>query len=440
MKKYFFCLVFFSCLSVMSYAQSKITLQVPDHSDAEIYHNGFLVGRGSALIKLDNTQNRFTIKKEGYRDYTATFGKKDIQYLLKKGKTNIYEMDFDTRLVQVTTSPSDAGIYINGKMVGHRSYLLEIPKGKMFAVELKKAGYQSIKRDYKFMSGGVLPPIKDHLVLTNRTVNVTTVPSDVSLYVDNRLVGEGSVTLVIPSESCITLKGIKEGRVPKEHVLCNKSGDSHEAPLSMRMELKDYVVQLHSTPDNATIKIDGKVVGTGKFDVQINEGACVEVIVQSPGFISEEKIYCNKPNFRPNFSSDHIKLDVDEAYLSSSQIDQANKDITIDVSESRSNDDTWKLISMIVTSHFDILEVTDKETGYIRTSWVAQSFKDSTIRTRFIVKLSGINPIQYRVKIQSQQSPAAQVSVKNDHDFEDWDRVLNTHKDIISEIQSRLRN
>ena len=95
---------------------------------------------------------------------------------------------------------------------------------------------------------------------------------------------------------------------------------------------------------------------------------------------------------------------------------------------------------MIVTSHFDVLEITDENTGYIRTSWVLNPFPQNTIRTRLIVKQSSISPLQFKVKLQSQYSGEAQTSVKNDHEFKDWDRILNTYTDMFSELQARLTN
>jgi hypothetical protein len=55
------------------------------------------------------------------------------------------------------------------------------------------------------------------------------------------------------------------------------------------------------------------------------------------------------------------------------------------------------------------------------------------------VKLGDTSPLKYIVKIASEQSGFAKTSVKDDDAFEEWDRILNSYKDIINELQARLR-
>jgi len=87
----------------------------------------------------------------------------------------------------------------------------------------------------------------------------------------------------------------------------------------------------------------------------------------------------------------------DDAYDASIQTDIANIDIELKTTKEEA--DAWKLISMIITSYFDVIEVTDRETGYLRTSWVIQTFKQNTIRTRMIVKLGDTDPLTYKIKL-----------------------------------------
>jgi len=106
---------------------------------------------------------------------------------------------------------------------------------------------------------------------------------------------------------------------------------------------------------------------------------------------------------------------------------------------SRSEADAWKILSQITMNYFDNIELADKETGYIRTSWNVKTFLGNTIRTRIIVKQADVSPLKYTIKLVSEQSRAAKTSVKDDELFLPWDRILNTYKDVISEFQSRLK-
>lgn len=87
----------------------------------------------------------------------------------------------------------------------------------------------------------------------------------------------------------------------------------------------------------------------------------------------------------------------------------------------------------------DVVEVTDKETGYLRTAWQLQAFKQNTIRTRIIVKQSSENPLAFKIKVVSEESRRPRTSAKSDELYRDWDRVLRKYKDVITEVQSRLR-
>jgi len=95
-----------------------------------------------------------------------------------------------------------------------------------------------------------------------------------------------------------------------------------------------------------------------------------------------------------------------------------------------------------VLSHFDVLENSDSQTGYLRTAWQLKAWGDSNevvIRTRIILKRSNDTPLRYTLKIVSERNKVAGVSVKEDENFIPWDRLLNTYKDVISEVQSRLK-
>lgn len=90
-------------------------------------------------------------------------------------------------------------------------------------------------------------------------------------------------------------------------------------------------------------------------------------------------------------------------------------------------------------NYIDVIEMTDKETGYLRTAWSLQTFKQNTIRTRIIVKESSINPLAFKVKLISEESGEAMTSVKSDHLYKEWDRVLRSYNNTISEFQARIK-
>lgn len=196
------------------------------------------------------------------------------------------------------------------------------------------------------------------------------------------------------------------------------------------------IVKLGVSEPDAKILLDGKLMGSGQLDIVVLSNTCVNIKIQKVGFLTETITFCNKSNYAPPPRTYYVEMKKDDAYDATEASDMANIDIEIKTNKPEA--DAWKLISQIITSYFDVIEVTDRNTGYLRTSWVIQTFKQNTIRTRMIVKLGGSDPLSYKVKLISEQSGMPQTSVKSDELFKEWDRVLRKYKEIINEIQTRL--
>ena len=197
-----------------------------------------------------------------------------------------------------------------------------------------------------------------------------------------------------------------------------------------------YKIQVSASQPDAKIYVDGRHVGNGQADVVVLKNSCVIVTVSKVGYLGQQVTYCNKKNYSKPPKTDFFQLKQDDAYIASLQTDIANVDISVKTNQDELK--SWRLLSQIITSYFDVIEVTDRETGYLRTSWVIQSFTQNTIRTRIIVKLGASNPLMYKVKIISEQSGKANTSVKKDEQFREWDRILRKYSGLINEIQSRL--
>jgi len=195
-------------------------------------------------------------------------------------------------------------------------------------------------------------------------------------------------------------------------------------------------VQLSVSETDAEIYIDGKLMGKGNTEVLILSNSCVTVKIVKVGFLKEKITFCNKKNSATPPKTYYVEMKRDDAYDASVQTDIAN--IDIELKTTKDEKEAWKLISMIITSYFDVIEVTDRETGYLRTSWVIQTFKQNTIRTRLIVKLGDTDPLTYKVKLVSEESRAPGTSVKSDELYREWDRVLRKYGNVFDELQSRL--
>lgn len=198
----------------------------------------------------------------------------------------------------------------------------------------------------------------------------------------------------------------------------------------------DERLKISVSEQDAVIYVDGKPSGSSA-EIKIDKGSCVAVRIVKIGFLTENLSFCDKKSAATIPKSLYVELKRDDSYDASLKIDFANNDI--DVRTTKPEVDAWRLMNQIITSQFDIIEITDKETGYLRTAWAVQTFKGNTIRTRIVVKLGGTDPLYYKIKLISEQSGEPGTSPKSDERFQEWDRVLRKYEGVVNEIQNRLK-
>ena len=132
-----------------------------------------------------------------------------------------------------------------------------------------------------------------------------------------------------------------------------------------------------------------------------------------------------------------MKMRVDDAYEASKQTDIANVDLELPTS--KSIDDAWQILNRVILNYMDVIETTDKETGYLRTAWTVQNFTQATVRTRIIIKQGTLDPLSYKLKLVSEIARGSGVSAKEDQLFKEWDRVLRQFEPIATELPSRMK-
>jgi hypothetical protein len=394
-----------------------------------------LVGTGTGEFKVkDKDPNTLIVHAEGYADERHTFLKGE-----KQPSDKVFTLILSRRIVTITALPYDATIYVNGEAHGQRTIALEVGQGLTSTVELRKPGFASIRRTYRFDRGGEVPPPTDRIELVDRVVNITG-PSGAQILRDGVRIGEGNADLTIPRGGCSVARIETPGWLPAEKSYCNKEG-LPDPPLTDRIAQSGRSVNVIAPPD-AKVFVNQKQAGTGTVNVKVNDGTCVSVRVDQPAFVSETREYCAQTNAPAPPIDDAVTLLSDDSFPASISSDQANVNITIEVAKERTEESAWKLLSSIVLTHFDILENSDRETGYLRTAWQIKSYADGRVivRTRIIVKRSSTDPLRYTIKIASERNRIPGITVKDDENFEPWQRLLATYKDVISEMQSRLQS
>ena len=279
----------------------------------------------------------------------------------------------------------------------------------------------------------------------SQRINVTTSPATAKIYVDGRLRGTGSYTVGVPRKSCVTIEVKEEGYMSEVRTYCDKRG-YEEPPKADYIQLKPdealmpASITVTSTPQTAKIYINGVVMGSGNLQVSVPFGECVTVEVKEDGYIPEIRDYCKKKGQGAPPKSDYFKLQVDESYTSTIQSDIANKELVLNVKQDRTKEEAWKIIVSTILGKFDVLEMNDEKSGYLRTSWVGKIFKANTVRMRVIIKQSTDDPLSYKIKFISEYSGRSGTPFSADEQFAAFERILKTYDGFLDEITTKLKN
>lgn len=198
----------------------------------------------------------------------------------------------------------------------------------------------------------------------------------------------------------------------------------------------DKKVTVSVIPRTAEIWVNGVQVGKGSYELKIKDGDQALILAREPGYVPENITFYNDKAHPVPPKLYTMTLLKDPSYESSTSTDIVNKDI--DIQTKRAEEEAWRLITQIVSGAFDVIEVTDMKSGYLRTAWTVNRFPPgASIRTRVIVKMGNPSPLSYKVKIVTEWAPAG-TSTRDDEKWTEWDRILRIHLNLIPEIQTRL--
>lgn len=174
------------------------------------------------------------------------------------------------------------------------------------------------------------------------------------------------------------------------------------------------------------------------FNMQKAKSAVLSSVVFVLFFIMALACASSKPPV--NKVAEQPLVTVKDAEEASIKTDQANIDFSVEVNKKYDLSQAWKLTTQIVTDYFDDIEVSDRETSYLRTAWSVRSFRQATIRTRLIIKLGNSDPLTFKIKLVSEYSRIPSASVKSDEQFVEWDRILRRYQNVIGDFSARLGN
>lgn len=277
-----------------------------------------------------------------------------------------------------------------------------------------------------------------------QSVAITTSPATAKIYVDGVLKATGTYIANVPKKDCIRVEVRDEGYISEVRTYCRSKGnsppDADMIQLKQDESLLPAVVAVTTSPQTAKIYVNGILMGTGSLSVTVPNGDCVTVECTDVGFIPQTTNYCKKKGITLPPKSDYKKLEVDETFTSTVEVDNANIDIPLEVRKERTKEEAWKIIVSTILGKFDVLEMNDEKSGYLRTAWVGRSSNGSTFRCRVIVKMSAEDPLAYKIKFVSDIAYEPKLSYSADEKYQPINRIWKKYDGFLEELVTKLKN
>lgn len=303
---------------------------------------------------------------------------------------------------------------------------------------IKRSFFKAILICFIFLTG------LQHSVFAQK-VNIVATPATAKIYVDGRIKGTGSYTVSVGRKNCVTVEVRDDGYLPEIRTYCNKKGYDEPPPvdniqLKQNEALLPSSVTITSTPQTAKIYVNGIEMGSGSHQLSVPLNECLTVEVKAEGYVQQSKTYCKKNGQGLPPKSDYFKLRPDESYTSSIESDLANKELVLNVKPDRTREEAWRIIVETILGKFDVLEMNDEKSGYLRTAWVGKPFETNTFRMRVIIKQATQEPLTYKIKFISEASGGVRTPYSDDEKFDPIGRILKTYDNFLDEITTKLKN
>lgn len=163
---------------------------------AQVFVNGQLVGNTPVNLSLNPGSYTLELRRQGYQTYRTTVA-------IAPGANSRINVNLSPVVSQgvltVTSNPSNADVYINGRLVGRTPYSARLNSGT-YTVEVRRPGYQDYRTTVTVQAGRTTT-VSATLTLPAPPTGATGVLSVVTdvpgadVYIDGRLAGRTPINL-----------------------------------------------------------------------------------------------------------------------------------------------------------------------------------------------------------------------------------------------------
>ena len=274
-------------------SQGSISLKT-NPSGAIVSINGKSYGSSPVTITLPPGSYTAIFTLSGYKNETKIFEIKaneqtNLEITLTKITTTTPPPTQKTGTIQVTSSPSGANIYINGKGYGSTPKSVTLPVGS-YTIRLTMSGYyeasQSVQINQNenksiFLTLKKIPPAP----VTPKTgvIKISTTPSGAEVYINGSFKGMSPLTLTLNNGS-YSVKVVLEGYESASKTITVYGGQTSNASFQLKKKnAGPAILKIFSNPDGAEVYIDGNLVGLTDDSFKISAGTH-KILIRLEGY------------------------------------------------------------------------------------------------------------------------------------------------------------
>jgi hypothetical protein len=277
---------------VQNYQLSVIT----SPSGADVYVNNAYIGRTPLNVTLEAGTKNLRIERSGYETYSESFM---LDRSISKSIT-LSPLVREYRL-SVTSSPSNALVYINGSYQGRTPLNLNLREGT-YTVRVTANGYDdfstsvSLDRDRQ---------VSATLYAKKARLTVETEPTNASVFVDNVYVGRSPLSIDVDAGRH-TIRVEKSGYITDSKEVNLAAGTSSSTKIILVEERPVARITISSDPSNARIFINGRDYGRTNRVVELDPGYYEVVLVLDGYRVSVTYRYFGKGDHNLSFNLSRI--------------------------------------------------------------------------------------------------------------------------------------
>jgi len=169
-------------------------ITTPPGSDFEISQQGTVLRSGQTpqtIAKLPTGSYSITIKRAGWPNFSR-------EVKVERNATQVVEWEFGQGALALTSEPSGANVFVDGRLLGQTPLSAQLPAGTYKSIRLALDRYKVASIDAIVEQGKTTTPDPVLLAPCTGRIEVTSVPDGAEIFLDKVAIGVAPLSLDVP--------------------------------------------------------------------------------------------------------------------------------------------------------------------------------------------------------------------------------------------------